>query len=136
MQLAYLANTDPRLHASSIVGRFSASYRRTAAPITPIAIIPLMPAVTIGARPELVALACAALADDMAELSALEADDSADPTAEETELSAALSELRREESLALSVAAWDMRIEDAAGQSLFVVTDATKEPRTAPREVA
>jgi hypothetical protein len=38
--------------------------------------------------------------------------------------------------LALSVAAWDRRIEDAAGQSLFVETEAMKEPRTDPREVA
>ena len=95
-----------------------------------------MPAVTIGARPELVALACAALADDSAELAALDADDSAELAAEETELSAAVMELRMEESLALSVAAWDMRIEEAAGQSLFVETDAMKEPRTLPREVA
>jgi hypothetical protein len=52
------------------------------------------------------------------------------------ELIAALTELRVEERLALSVAAWDRRIEDAAGQSLFVETEAMKEPRTDPREVA
>lgn len=57
--------------------------------------IPLMPAVTIGARPELVAVVDTVLA---AEFAAPDADAS-------IELSAALCELRREESLALSVAA-------------------------------
>jgi hypothetical protein len=139
VHLVYFVLQIHKLRAPSFKCRLrpvSASYRRTAAPRTPIAIIPLIPAVTIGARPALVALAAAALADDIAELTALFADDSAELAAPVAELSAALREERMEAILALSVAAWDTRIEDAAGQSVFVETEAMKEPRTAPREVA
>ncbi len=52
------------------------------------------------------------------------------------EFPAELRELWREERAALSVAAWEFRIELAAGQSLFVVMEAIKEPSSAPTEDA
>jgi hypothetical protein len=60
----------------------------------------------------------------------------AELAADVIEFSTALPELPIEGSLVVSVAAWDRRIEDAAGQSLSVETEAKKETRTAPSEVA
>lgn len=73
-------------------------YKRTAAPRTPIAIMPVMPAVTIGARPALVALEAAELACDVTV--------PREPNSElavvfVAEASVAVRELWREESLAL-----------------------------------
>jgi hypothetical protein len=62
--LVYFHNPDINVHVSNTIPdaiATSISYRRIAAPRTPIAIIPLIPVVITGARPELVALAAAAL---------------------------------------------------------------------------
>ena len=99
----------------------STSYRRTAAPKTPIAIVQAIPAVIMEARPELVARPAAALC----ECPDFEVEFAADVNAE----------LRIEGRLALSRAAWAMRIEDAAGQSLSVETETMKEASTDPSEV-
>ena len=71
-------------------------YKRTAAPRTPIAIMPAMPAVTIGARPALVALEAAELGCDVTVLRGPNSE-----LAVVVFVSVAVREPRIEESLAL-----------------------------------